>query len=63
MQMLGEIVRTKEAGIIAHAALGKGERPFAVLEPGRLKTSRSRATCPTSMPSWSPSGGTTAAEP
>ena len=37
MQMLGEIVRTKEAGIVAHAALGKGERLFAVLELSRLK--------------------------
>jgi len=32
MQMLGEIVRTKEAGIVAHAALGRGERLFAVLD-------------------------------
>ena len=37
MQMLGEIVRTKEAGIVAHAALGKGERLFAVLDLARLK--------------------------
>jgi phage/plasmid-like protein (TIGR03299 family) len=37
MQMLGEIVRTKEAGIVAHAALGRGERLFAVLELARLK--------------------------
>jgi hypothetical protein len=35
--MLGEIVRTKEAGIVAHAALGKGERLFAVLDLARLK--------------------------
>jgi phage/plasmid-like protein (TIGR03299 family) len=32
MQMLMEIVRTKEAGIVAHAALGRGERLFAVLD-------------------------------
>ena len=37
MQLLGEIVRTKEAGIVAHAALGRGERLFAVLELERLK--------------------------
>ena len=37
MQMLGEIVRTGEAGIVAHAALGKGERLFAVLDLLRLK--------------------------
>jgi phage/plasmid-like protein (TIGR03299 family) len=37
MQMLMEIVRTKEAGIVSHAALGKGERLFAVLELARLK--------------------------
>lgn len=40
MQMLGEIVRTKEAGIVAHAALGRGERLFAVLELARLKDIR-----------------------
>lgn len=40
MQMLGEIVRTKEAGIVAHAALGRGERLFAVLELERLKDIR-----------------------
>jgi phage/plasmid-like protein (TIGR03299 family) len=40
MQMLGEIVRTKEAGIVAHAALGRGERLFAVLELARLKDVR-----------------------
>lgn len=37
MQMLMEIVRTKEAGIVAHAALGKGERLFAVLDLLSLK--------------------------
>lgn len=37
MQMLGEVVRTKEAGIVAHAALGRGERLFAVLDLTRLK--------------------------
>lgn len=36
MQMLMEIVRTKEAGIVSHAALGKGERLFAVLDLRRL---------------------------
>jgi phage/plasmid-like protein (TIGR03299 family) len=36
MQMLAEIVRTKEAGIVAHAALGRGERLFAVLDLKRL---------------------------
>jgi phage/plasmid-like protein (TIGR03299 family) len=36
MQLLMEIVRTKQAGIVAHAALGKGERLFAVLELARL---------------------------
>lgn len=36
MQMLGEIVKTKEAGIVAHAALGRGERLFAVLDLKRL---------------------------
>lgn len=36
MQMLGEIVRTGEAGIVAHAALGRGERLFAVLDLKRL---------------------------
>lgn len=36
MQLLGEIVRTKEAGIVAHAALGRGERLFAVLDLKRL---------------------------
>lgn len=40
MQMLGEIVRTKEAGIVAHAALGRGERLFAVLDLARLKDIR-----------------------
>ncbi|MGV0985059.1 MAG: DUF932 domain-containing protein [Limnohabitans sp.] len=37
MQMLMEIVRTQEAGIVAHAALGRGERLFAVLDLKRLK--------------------------
>lgn len=37
MQMLAEIVRTGEAGIVAHAALGRGERLFAVLDLTRLK--------------------------
>lgn len=37
MQMLMEIVRTGQAGIVAHAALGKGERLFAVLDLLRLK--------------------------
>lgn len=36
MQMLMEIVRTQEAGIVAHAALGRGERLFAVLDLKRL---------------------------
>jgi len=36
MQMLNEIVRTSQAGIVAHAALGKGERLFAVLDLTRL---------------------------
>lgn len=36
MEMLNEIVRTKEAGIVSHAALGKGERLFAVLDLKRL---------------------------
>lgn len=36
MEMLQEIVRTKEAGIVAHAALGRGERLFAVLDLKRL---------------------------
>ncbi len=36
MQMLAEIVRTGEAGIVSHAALGKGERLFAVLDLKRL---------------------------
>lgn len=37
MKLLAEIVRTKEAGIVAHAALGRGERLFAVLDLARLK--------------------------
>lgn len=37
MQMLMEIVRTNEAGIVAHAVLGRGERLFAVLDLKRLK--------------------------
>jgi phage/plasmid-like protein (TIGR03299 family) len=37
MQMLMEIVNTGEAGIVAHAVLGKGERLFAVLDLARLK--------------------------
>lgn len=36
MQLLGEVVRTEQAGIVAHAALGKGERLFAVLDLTRL---------------------------
>jgi len=36
MQMMMEIVRTKQAGIVAHFALGKGERLAAVLELSRL---------------------------
>lgn len=40
MQMLMEIVRTQEAGIVAHAALGRGERLFAVLDLKRLSDIR-----------------------
>lgn len=36
MQLLMEIVKTKQAGIVSHAALGKGERLFAVMELSRL---------------------------
>jgi phage/plasmid-like protein (TIGR03299 family) len=36
MKLLMEIVRTKQAGIVSHAALGKGERLFAVMELSRL---------------------------
>lgn len=36
MQLLGEVVRTNQAGIVAHAALGRGERLFAVLDLARL---------------------------
>jgi len=36
MQLLMDIVGTKEAGLVAHAALGKGERLFAVLDLKRL---------------------------
>lgn len=36
MKMLMEIVRTNEAAIVSHAALGKGERLFAVLDLLRL---------------------------
>lgn len=36
MQLLAEVVRTDQAGIVAHAALGKGERLFAVLDLKRL---------------------------
>ena len=36
MEMLMAIVGTKEAGFVAHAALGKGERLFAVLDLKRL---------------------------
>jgi phage/plasmid-like protein (TIGR03299 family) len=36
MHLLMDIVGTKEAGLVAHAALGKGERLFAVLDLRRL---------------------------
>src|SRR3990172_2518358 len=40
MDLLGEIVRTKEAGIVSHAALGRGERLFATLDLARLSDVR-----------------------
>ena len=40
MRMLMKIVETKEAGIVAHAVLGRGERLFAVLDLKRLSDIR-----------------------
>ena len=40
MRFLNEVVGTGEAGFVAHAALGRGERLFAVLDLARLKDIR-----------------------